>query len=252
MNKIDNLFMILKEENISKWIKESNFESYLFPFLSPTSKGTQYWESQPSGALTERQIGRIILQVHQLVERINKTKISENISFLDIGTGNGLIPKLLPYFLKLKFSHGCDPFLDGEHQTSFQKHDRNKEFNKIINFLKKVVSENNTLEFKNYSSKTNSEHFYGKPSPIKLSDDNKNEDFYYKFFQIGAHNLDELEYKYDYLYCKAIEHISDWSTIFEKAFKTSSNNAIFYLKHNPFSHILVHIDIALLGYPGVT
>ena len=73
--------MILKEENISKWIKKSNFERYLFPFLSPTSKGTQYWESQPSGELTDRQIGRIILQVHQLVERINKTKISDEYFF---------------------------------------------------------------------------------------------------------------------------------------------------------------------------
>ena len=57
--------MVIKKESLSRWIEESNFDKFLFPFLSPTSKGTQYWESQPSGELTDRQIGRIILQIHQ-------------------------------------------------------------------------------------------------------------------------------------------------------------------------------------------
>ena len=241
--------MEIKKENLSKWIKKSNFEKYLFPFLSPTSKGTQYWESPPSGELTDRQIGRIILQVHQLVERINKTKVSDHISFLDIGTGNGLVPKLLPYFLKIKKSHGCDPFLDGEHQTSFQKHDRGKEFNKIINYLEKVVSKKNILEFANYSNKTSNEHFYGKPSPIMIREKNQIKDNYYEFFQVGAHNLDELKNDYDYLYCKAIEHIPDWSKIFEKAFKASSKNAIFYLKHKSFFSYLGAHRYSSTGIP---
>jgi len=241
--------MVIKKESLSRWIEESNFDKFLFPFLSPTSKGTQYWEAQPSGELTDRQIGRIILQIHQLVERINKTKVSDHISFLDIGTGNGLIPKLLPYFLRLKISHGCDPFLDGEHQTSFQKHDREQEFNKIIKYLKKVVSENNILEFENYSNKTASEHYYGKPSPVKLNENNIDNEKYFKFFQVGAHNLDELENDYDYLYCKAIEHIPDWNTIFEKAFKASSKKAIFYLKHKSFFSYLGAHRYSSTGIP---
>ena len=116
--------MVISKKSLSYWLDNSNFSKYLFPFLSPTSKGTKYWESQPAGKLTDRQIGRICLQIHQLVERISKTKGFKKISFLDIGTGNGFIPRLIPYFREVEKSHGCDPFLDGEHQTSFQKHER--------------------------------------------------------------------------------------------------------------------------------
>ena len=107
------------KKELNRWLNETNLKKYLFPFLSPTSPGTQYWVSAP-GKLTERQIGRICLQVHQLVEKIKKTKNSNIISFLDIGTGNGFIPRLLPFFTDLEISHGCDPFLDGEHKTSFK------------------------------------------------------------------------------------------------------------------------------------
>ena len=241
--------MNTEKKDLSKWIIESDFEKFLFPFLSPTSEGTHYWEGQPSGELTERQIGRIILQLHQLVERINKTKFDDNISFLDIGTGNGLIPRLLPYFMRVKVSHGCDPFLDGEHQTSFQKHDRNKEFQRIIGFLKKSSKFNGILNFDNYSLKTSNEHFYGKPAPIELNNFDKNNEKFYKFFQVGAHNLEELNGNYNYLYCKAIEHINDWGTIFEKAFKTSSENAIFYLKHKSFFSYLGAHRYASTGLP---
>ena len=240
--------MLSKNSNFSKWINQSNFEKNLLPYLSPTSKGTNYWESQPSGELTSRQIGRIVLQLHQLVERINKTKINEKISFLDIGTGNGLIPKLLPYFLDLKLSHGCDPFLDGEHKTSFQKHDRNKEFERIIAYIKEVSNEQ-TLNFDNYSAKTSNEHFYNKPIPIQLNNVNDLKEDFYSFFQVGAHDLEKLNNKYDYLYCKAIEHIHDWDTIFKKAYITSSDKAIFYLKHKSFFSYLGAHRYASTGIP---
>ena len=135
------------QKSSSYWINNSDFSKYLFPFLSPTSPGTKYWESQPSGKLTDRQIGRICLQVHQLAEKIEKTKGSKNISFLDIGTGNGFIPRLIPYFKEVDYSHGCDPFLDGEHQTSFQKHNRDDEFLRILEFINSVSDKNKILNF---------------------------------------------------------------------------------------------------------
>ena len=148
------------KKSLSYWIKKSDLNKYLLPFLSPTSKGTEYWESQPAGNLTERQIGRICLQVHQLAEKIIKTKGKQKISFLDIGTGNGFIPRLLPFFINLKISHGIDPFLDGEHTTSFQKHDRDTEFKKFVKFLDDVSDQKNLFSLNNYASKTGSEHFF--------------------------------------------------------------------------------------------
>ena len=220
-------------KSLSYWKDKSDFNKHLFPFLSPTSPGTEYWESQPPGKLTERQIGRICLQVHQLAEKITKTSNQEMINFLDIGTGNGFIPRLIPYFKDINLSHGCDPFLEGEHQTSFQKHNREDEFERILNFIKSTSDENNILSFKSYSEKTNNEHFYGMPTPIKLIFDKK-KNTSYKFFQIGAHELKKLENSYNFLYCKAIEHIHDWPKVFENAFHNSSNDAVFYLKHKSF------------------
>tara|TARA_Y100000589_G_scaffold90387_1_gene84974 strand:- start:894 stop:1931 length:1038 start_codon:yes stop_codon:yes gene_type:complete len=216
-----------------KWVEQSNLSKYLFPFLSPTSPGTKYWESKPSGKLTKRQFGRICLQVHQLAERIIKTKGQQVLSFLDIGTGNGFIPKLLPYLVNLKISHGIDPFLDGEHKTSFQKHDREKEFDKLLKFIEEGSSKDKVFSFKNYSANTSSEHFYSKPLDIDLKLTKKIHNIY-KFFKIGAHQLDALKYLYDFLYCKGIEHIHDWPTVFEKAYAVSSKDAIFYLKHRSF------------------
>tara|TARA_B100000242_G_C43005162_1_gene467074 strand:- start:243 stop:1283 length:1041 start_codon:yes stop_codon:yes gene_type:complete len=220
-------------DKTTKWVEESDLNKYLFPFLSPTSPGTEYWESQPAGELTERQFGRICLQVHQLAEKIIKTKGEQEISFLDIGTGNGFIPKLLPYFINTKVSHGIDPFLDGEHKTGFQKHNREKEFQKLLEFIKDGYDKKKCFSFKNYASKTTNEHFYSIPLDL-ASKITEVDSSIYEFFKIGAHQLDELNFLYNFLYCKGIEHIHDWPTVFEKAYSVSSNNAIFYLKHKSF------------------
>ena len=221
------------KKSLSYWSEQSDLDKYLLPFLSPTSPGTEYWQSQPSGSLTKRQVGRICLQVHQLAEKIIKTKGEQKISFLDIGTGNGFIPRLLPFFINLKISHGIDPYLDGEHKTSFQKHDRDSEFKKVLSFLENICDDKDFFNFNNYSSITGSEHFYAKPLNMKLNLMTNTSDIY-NFFQLGAHHLDELKFTYDYLYCKGIEHIHDWPTVFEKAYSISSDKAVFYLKHKSF------------------
>ena len=237
------------KKNLSYWLNLSDFNKYLFPYLSPTTKGTQYWQPQPSGELTDRQIGRILLQVHQVVDKIQRTNLkSKKISFLDIGTGNGFIPRLIPYFINVKNSHGCDPFLDGEHQTSFQKHDRDYEFKKILKYLETISSDKNILEFESYCANSSHEHFYSKPPPLKLNFNSTNQEFY-NFYQVGAHELDNLENSYDFLYCKAIEHIHDWSLLFEQAYKNSSSDALFYLKHKSFFSYLGAHRYALTGLP---
>jgi len=45
-----------------------SLDRYLLPLLSPTTKGTHYWESPPSFAITDRQRGRMILQLHQILD----------------------------------------------------------------------------------------------------------------------------------------------------------------------------------------
>ena len=226
--------MIHESSLLSKLIEESDFDKYLLPFLSPTSPGTKFFESPPTGKLNNRQFGRICLQTHQLVERLIKLNIDKDITFIDIGTGNGFIPKLLPYFINLKYSHGCDPYLEEGHQTSFQKHNKEKEFEKIIKLIKEASAKTNLLKFNDYSSMIGYEHFASFPLPIPLSIEENQTKNKYRFFQIGAHNLEQLDCKYNFLYCKAIEHIPDWPKLFEQAYITSSEKAFFYLKHKSF------------------
>ena len=71
-------------------------EDFLIPFLNPTSPGTNYWDAAPKVKIMDRQIGNSILQFSQLVSLLRNLNIDfENKSFLDIGTGDGVIPKLL-------------------------------------------------------------------------------------------------------------------------------------------------------------
>ena len=40
-------------------------DEFLLPFLSPASPGTRYWEPPPPGPVSDRQRGRVVLQLHQ-------------------------------------------------------------------------------------------------------------------------------------------------------------------------------------------
>ena len=43
---------------------EVNEKKFLLPMLTPTSKGTKYWEPSPKGGkLTKRYFGRVLLQL---------------------------------------------------------------------------------------------------------------------------------------------------------------------------------------------
>ena len=115
-----------------------NEKKYLLNLLNPTSKNTKYYDPPPQGKISKIQIGRIILQVHQILSLVNKLGYKfQNKTFLDIGCGNGMIPRLISSLTGIKYSYGIDPFLDGEHQTSWPKHNQYKVFLKIINKLKK-------------------------------------------------------------------------------------------------------------------
>ena len=103
--------MYFKNHKVSK--------ANLLPFLTPTSKGTDWYNPPPSNKITKAQIGRIILQFHQVGSAIKEFSEHKKINFLDIGTGNGLLPFLISKYLNCNTSTGIDPYEDGEHQTSW-------------------------------------------------------------------------------------------------------------------------------------
>ena len=52
-----------------------NKKKYLLNFLTPSSPGTNYWDSPPKSEPNKRQFARVLLQMHQLVFFMNLFKI---------------------------------------------------------------------------------------------------------------------------------------------------------------------------------
>ena len=105
---------------------------FLLKTLTPTSKNTNWYDPPPENKITQRQIGRLILQFHQVSNFINQFHDKKKpLKFLDVGTGNGILPELVSKYCKSKISHGIDPYEDGEHKTSWPTGTRPKLMNKI-------------------------------------------------------------------------------------------------------------------------
>lgn len=203
---------------------------YLLPVLSPTSEGTKYWESPPPSPLTDRQIGRILLQAHQILSIFRSMGINlEHKKMLDIGTGNGMIPQLLLHLSGLDSAVGTDPFLDGEHKTSWQPHDRQGELGRIKEYINDRC--HGILDYNVYQSSTGLEHATFIPQPLPIRMDNHKP---YEFMQMGVHDLGMLNDRYDIFYCKAIEHIHNWDKAFSAIAEVSRLGSIIYLKHRSF------------------
>lgn len=220
-----------------------NKKKYLLKILNPTSKNTKYYEAPPSGTITKIQIGRIILQFHQIINLVNNLGYTfKDKNFLDIGCGNGMIPRLISSLTNTKNSYGIDPFLDGEHQTSWQKHDHYKIFLKITNLLKKKKY----LEFKDYSKFLKYENFSLKPDKQKITFKKK---YHYEFKQLSALNLQKLKKKIDIAYLKSIEHFNDWDKLFFKLRIALNKKGIIIFKHRSFFSYLGAHRYASIGIP---
>jgi len=216
-----------KNNNIKLPVNEKKF---LLEFLTPTSKGTKYYDSPPPSEVKNRQIGRMLLQVHQLLSIFKSLNINiNNKSFLDLGTGNGMIPRILLETSTVKEALGADPYLDGEHTTSWQKHDHNKTIKLLRNFIK--IKKNNKLKFQTYKDKLTYENFSFIPQDIKFF---KQKSKKFKFAKLGATDIYKLKKKYDIVYCKAIEHISNWNKIFQNLSLVTKEGSIVYFKHRSF------------------
>lgn len=207
-------------------------DDYLLPFLNPTSPGTNYWDSPPANnkPLLLRRYGRAMLQLHQLIDILERCQISlKDKVLLDIGTGNGMIPRLMLQFSDLKAAVGVDPYLDGEHATSWHAHDRDEFFQTLVKFIKKQSPE--MLDFEKYKNLTDYLDVALKPSPIPYCATGSKKN---RFEQIGAHDLEQLDEKFDIFYAKAIDHIPDWAGIFKAIEKVANKGSVIVIKHFSF------------------
>lgn len=220
-----------------------NEKKYLLNLLNPTSKNTKYYDSPPEGKITNIQIGRIILQVHQIINLINNLGYEfKNKTFLDVGCGNGMIPRLISSLTSIKYCYGIDPFLDGEHQTSWPKHNQYKTFLKII----KKFKNKKYLEFKDYSKLLKYENFSLKPDKQKIISKNK---YHYDFKQISALDLHKLKKRVDIVYLKSIEHFNNWDRLFLKLKMCLNSKGIVFFKHRSFFSYLGAHRYASIGIP---
>ena len=209
-------------------------DDFLLPFLNPTSPGTNYWDSPPPGTAHDRQRGRIILQLHQLIDLLRRANVDiKGKSFLDIGTGNGMIPRLMLEFSELGSAIGVDPFLDGEHKSSWQVHDRDDLFAELADFI--AAQSPGTFDFDNYAELTGDQHFSMRPAPAPYKQTPGKE---FRFAKIGAHDIEELDEKFDIFYAKAIDHIPDWDGIFRAVSASANPGALFVIKHFSFFSFL--------------
>ena len=205
-------------------------QKYLYDVLSTTTEGTKYWEAPPAGELTERQVGRILLQVHQIIDILNSLGVElDGSSFLDIGTGNGLVPRALLALSGLNYAQGVDPYLDGEHPTSWQPHNHDDGLERILGKI--FQSGQIKLDLESYRHLLDNEHWSFKPSLVSsLTQSAK----LYEFRQLDAYAVSNLGKQFDIVYCKAIEHISNWRGVFDAVCSVSRSGTVFYLKHRSF------------------
>ncbi|MDH3912879.1 MAG: hypothetical protein OEU09_16455 [Rhodospirillales bacterium] len=209
-------------------------DDFLLPFLSPTSPGTNYWDSPPPGPVTDRQRGRTVLQVHQVLQLLRKCGVElKGRKLLDIGTGPGLIPRLMLEFSDLGSAVGIDPYLSGEHATSWQGHNEDEALREMRDFIRAASPV--ALDYGNYRELMGYEHHTLIPDrfPYEVQPAKP-----YRFEQIGAHDLSELDELFDILYVKAIDHIPDWSGIFAAASAVAAEDAVFCIKHFSFFSFL--------------
>lgn len=208
-----------------------NKKKYLLDILNPTSKGTKYYDTPPNYNLNERQVDRIFLQCHQFCSIMLSLGINiKGKNLLDIGTGNGMVPRFLLDITKLKSAVGIDPYLDGEHKTSWQKHNHKDAQIKLKNLLKKAKKSKIDIDF--YKKFLKFENFSFIPQPMIFLKKTLKKKYIFK--NIGADHLKKLNKKFDIVYCKAIEHIPNWKDIFKNISSVSKKGTIVYFKHRSF------------------
>ena len=190
-----------------------NLEQNLLAFLNPTKKGTNYWES-PSEVLESlslREYERIVKQAIEIYNVIFSENDNDQIkTLLDVGTGNGLVPRLLASISPLIHAVGIDPFLHGGHKTSWQKSDLSNDLSIVRDMM------------------------LNKYKYLKTDYEKQNSNYLeYKLYLDQYIKLPEFR-KFDYIYCKAIEHVPNWRKFALELADSLNINGKLIIKHRSF------------------
>ena len=224
---------------MDKFLNHSVNKKNLIEFLTPTSKGTKWYDPPPENLYNERVLGRLLLQYHQVAEKINKSNFSKNLKFMDVGTGNGLLPELISKSFTCKKVIGIDPYEDGEHKTSNPKGTRNKLLNESLKHIK-----NGYIDFNSYKSYIKYEGFSEIPQKFKLFKPGAE----WKFIKKTVNQLSRYE-KFNFIFAKCIDHISNWENLIKEITIRSEKNSMLIIKHNSyFSYNGAH-RYASIGIP---
>ena len=129
---------------------------------------------------------------------------------------------------------GTDKYSPYEHQSANIPVE-DEAFIKFSEYLKKKIKKN-FLTYSSYEKdiKGTAEKEVFRPYKIKISkiDFNKVND--YKFKKLGADELHKLRRKYDFIYCKGIEHIPNWKKVVKNISSVSRKKTFVYIKTRPF------------------
>jgi 2-polyprenyl-3-methyl-5-hydroxy-6-metoxy-1,4-benzoquinol methylase len=205
-------------------------DDFLLPFLSPTSPGTNYWDSPPPGPMNERVLGRLLLQLHQALQLFRKCGVDfKGKKFLDIGTGTGMLPRLMVEFSEIESAVGADPYLIGEHKAGTRTTDEDDALRMMKEFI--LTHSPGALDYENYRQLLGYEHHTLIPERFEYQEQSEKS---YRFEKIGAHDLDQLGEMFDLVYVKAIDHIADWEGIFRAVAAVANPGAVFCIKHFSF------------------
>ena len=203
-------------------------KKFLLDYLSPTTKGTSWYDSPPPNVVHSRIVGRYALQFHQLAAIISdliSTKELNKIKFLDVGTGNGILPELISMFYKCDLSHGLDPYEEDEHKTSPRMGTRKFLLQEMIKIVKK-----NTLNISSYDKLIKHEGFFKSPKNINFRKKSKAN---WVFLKKHINNLPKKKI-YNLIYAKSIDHIANWKALIKNISLRSEKNAYLVIKHNSF------------------
>lgn len=206
-------------------------DEYLLPFLTPTTVGSHYREQAPSGEVKDRQYGRMLLQVHQLLHLFREFGVElKEKALLDIGTGSGVVPRFLLEMSGLARAAGADPNLTGEDLTSWHAHDADKTLLEMRELIQKVGT--SPLQWEAYEHLLEHEDSTLRPMPISLPSISSKP---FCRHNVSAHQLSKLGRKFDLFYSAwAMEHISDWKEVFKNIRSVAEGNAVVYFKHRSF------------------